>query len=49
MREMLQYDFNHHSLYEDLIHSGKSFFSKETFGEENLLDMLPTKLSLLKE
>jgi len=33
----------------DLIHNDNSFFNKEIFGEENMIDMLPTQLSMTKE
>jgi hypothetical protein len=33
--------FNHKDHVRDLIHSHKSFFFKEQFGEDNLLDMIP--------
>lgn len=33
--------FDHKDHVKDLIHSDASFFRKEQFGEENLLDMIP--------
>ena len=41
--------FRHDHITTDLLHSTKSFFNKETFGEENLLDMLPNQLSMTKK
>lgn len=42
-------DFDHDKHIKDLIHNEKSFFNKEMFGEENLIDMIPMQLSMTKE
>jgi hypothetical protein len=41
--------FQHDHLTKDLLHSTNSFFNKDTFGEENLLDMLPNQLGMTKK
>lgn len=43
---MAQFDTTH--LTKDLIHATEKHFTKDQFGEENLLDMLPTQLSNTK-
>ena len=42
--------FNHEHHAKDLLHSTNSFFNKEQFGLENLIDMVPTQMTnLFKE
>lgn len=43
------HNFDHDTHIKDLIHNEKSFFNKEMFGEENLMDMIPMQLSMTKE
>lgn len=47
IHDMAQFNIDHH--VRDLIHNDMAFFNKETFGEENLLDMIPTQLTITKE
>ena len=41
--DMAAFSVHHHT--KNLIHNDLSFFNKDTFGEENLLDMLPHQLT----
>ena len=44
---MANYDSTH--LTKDLIHSTEQHFTKDGFGEDNLLDLLPTQLTHTKD
>jgi len=46
IHDMAQFDHDH--ILKDLMHSTNSFFNKDTFGYENLLDMVPEQLAITK-
>mmetsp|Transcript_5476 Transcript_5476/g.9278 ORF Transcript_5476/g.9278 Transcript_5476/m.9278 type:complete len:301 (+) Transcript_5476:531-1433(+) len=47
VHDMAQFDAAHAA--RDLVHNDMAFFNKEVFGEENLVDMLPTQLTMTKQ
>jgi NADH:ubiquinone oxidoreductase subunit E len=46
LHEIAKFDSDFHA--KNLLHKTKSFFTKDTFGEENLLDMIPEQLAMTK-